>query len=83
MSQDGSSITARPTAARPSAFGMNFQARLKGGQPNRHGQTGIGKTAVALEVPEELDLILKPTVRSSTRTSYEPLVSGPNRSACA
>jgi hypothetical protein len=33
----------------------------------------IGRTAVALEVAEELNLILEPTVRSSTRTSYEPL----------
>ncbi len=33
----------------------------------------IGKTAVALEVAEELNLILKPTVCLSTRTSYEPL----------
>jgi hypothetical protein len=33
----------------------------------------IGKTAVALEMDEELDLIPKPTVHSSTRTSYASL----------
>ena len=44
-------------------------------------QAAIGKTAVAREVAEELNLILKPTVRSSTRVMN--LVSGPNRPACA
>jgi hypothetical protein len=33
----------------------------------------IGKTAVALEAAEELNLILKPTVLSFTWTSNEPL----------
>src|SRR5258708_23478316 len=37
------------------------------------GSASHGKTAVALEVAEELHLILKPTVRSSTPTNYEPL----------
>jgi hypothetical protein len=33
----------------------------------------IGKTAVALEAAEELNLIFKPTASSSKRTSCEPL----------
>src|SRR5258707_9896457 len=37
-------------------------------RPGRHG-----KTAVALEVAEELNLILKPMMRSFTLTNYEPL----------